>query len=149
MFAEFRILQAEFDGGFQETQFVSRIVRNSVINQSPEALLFREDAHGVSELDFPASAGLGAFETVEDGGGKNVAAGDGEIRRRVGRLGLFDEIADAEEALSEGRERGGFAGDNAVQVGFVSRDFFDGDGTSAGGVVNIDELLGGRIFSRN
>ena len=145
--AEFLIEEGELDGGFQEAEFVARIVGNSFVNVSPQALLFGEEAQAVSELDFAAGAGLGAFQAIEDGGRENVTPGDGEIRGRFFGWGLFDEITDAQQAFAEGRDGRGFAVNDAVEMGFLVRHFFNGDGAGAGGFVDVDELLGGGIFA--
>jgi hypothetical protein len=108
-------------------------------------LLFGEDAHGVGELNLAACAGFGAFETIENRGRKDVATGDGEIGRGVRGFRFLDEIANAEEAFAERGEGRGFAGNDSVEMGFVVRNFFDGDRAGAGSVINIDELFGGGI----
>jgi len=149
LLAEFRVLHAEFDGGFQEAEFIPRIVRNSLVNQSPEPLFFSKDSHGIGELNLAARAGLGAFEAIEDGWWQDVASGDGEIGWSLGGLGFLDEVADAEQALTERGEGRGLTGDNAVKVSFVARNLFDRDGAGAGGVVNVDELLGSGILARD
>src|SRR5258705_3193097 len=87
--AELGILQRDFDGGFQESEFVARVVRNSLINVGPQAVLARENAQRVRQLDFVGGAGFGALQTIENRGRQNVAAGDGKIRRGVFRLRFF------------------------------------------------------------
>ena len=147
--AEFRVLQGNLHSGFQETEFVSRIVGNSLINVSPKSLFFDQKAQRVGELNFISGAGLDAFEAIENRWRQNVAAGDGEIRGRFLGLGFFYEVADAQEAVAEGRLWSGYGVDDAVEMRFVFGDLFDGNGANASGLVNADELFGGGIFSRD
>ena len=108
-----------------------------------------ENAQRVSELNFVSGAGLGALEAIENGGRQDVAPGDGEIGRGGIWFRFFDEILYAHEARAKRRLRGGFAGDDAIEMGFVARDFLDGDGADAGGFVNLDELFCGGIRAGN
>ena len=140
-------MQGKFDGGFEEAEFVSCVVGNSFVNQSPEANFFGEDAHGIGELDFASRTGWGAFEASENGGRKDVTTGDGEVRRSHFGLGFLDEVADAEETLAERREGGGLTGHNAVEMSFLAGNLLDGDGAGACGLVDVDELLGGWIVA--
>ena len=145
--AEFFVEQGELDGGSQESEFIARIVGNSLVNVSPQALLFGEESQAVGELDLTAGTGFGALEAVKDGGRKNVASGDRKVGRRGSWLGLFDEVADTQEAFAKGGDGRGFAVNDTVEVRLLVRHFFDGDGAGAGGFVNVDELFGSGIFA--
>src|SRR5713226_7162727 len=50
--AKLRILQGDFHGGFQKSEFVAGIVGNAVVNVRPKAVLLRQDAQRVGQLDF-------------------------------------------------------------------------------------------------
>ena len=76
---------------------------NSLVNVSlHRPCSFREQAHGVGELDSPPAPGLDAFEIQSKiAEGNNVAAGDGEIAwERLHFFGFFDEVANAQQALA-------------------------------------------------
>ncbi len=147
--AEFFVEEGEFDGGFQETEFIARIVGNSFINVSPQALLFGKEAQAVGELDFAAGTGLGALEALKDGGRKDVTSCDGEIGRSIFGFRFFDEIANAQESFAKRGDGRGFAVNDTVKMRFLVRDFLDGDGASAGGFVDINKLFGGGVFARD
>jgi hypothetical protein len=108
-----------------------------------------EKSKRIGELDFVSGAGFRAFEAIEDCRRQNVAASNGKIRRCILRLWFFDEVADTQEAFAEGRFRRGIGIHNAVELSLVFGDLLDGDGTDASGFVNVDELFGGGIFTRD
>lgn len=147
--AQFRVLQGNLHGGFQETEFVSRIVGNSLINVSPKSLFLDEKAQRIGELNFVSGAGLDAFQAIENRGWQNVAAGDGEIRWRFLGLGFFHEVANAQQAVAEGRLWSRHGVDDAVEMRFIFGNLFDGNGANASGLVNTNELSGGGVFSRD
>src|SRR5258708_4311175 len=50
--AKLRVLQCDFHRRLQKSQFVARIVRNSVVNVCPQAVFLRQNAQRVGQLDF-------------------------------------------------------------------------------------------------
>jgi hypothetical protein len=145
--AEFGILQGKLDGGFQVTEFVARVVGNPFIDICPQAMLAREDAHGVGELNFVSRAGLRARETIENFRRQDITAGDGQIGRSVFGFGLFDKVFNTQQALAKRGLWRGLDVHNAVQICFFFRDLFHGNCTNTSGFVNVNELLGSGIFA--
>src|SRR5215469_12223616 len=64
--AEFLVLQGDFHGGFQKTEFFAGIVGRSLVNVSQQSLLFGQDFHGVGELNLPSRSRFGAFQAAKD-----------------------------------------------------------------------------------
>src|SRR6266478_679129 len=50
--AKLRILQGDFHRRFQESEFVARIIGNTLINVRPQTVLLRQDAQRVGQLNF-------------------------------------------------------------------------------------------------
>src|SRR5690606_39187692 len=94
----------------------------------------------VGDLDFTALAGLGLLDQLEDVRRQDVAADDGEIGRRIFRLGLLDHVTDAVDVVADH-----LAGDHAVLAGLLRRDFLDRDDGAAELVVQLDHLRQYRI----
>src|SRR6266568_1077325 len=140
--AEFRILQSKLYGSFQETELVSRVIGNTVIDVSPQPMLAREDAQRISKLNFISRAGLRASQAIENSRRQDVAPGNAEIRRRIFRFRFLHEVANTKQSLAKRRLRRGFAIHDAVEMSFVPGNFLDGDGADAGGFVDVDKLLG-------
>ena len=92
--------QGEFDGGFEEAEFVAGIVALAVEFEGINRTAAEQVAQGVGQLDLSARSSFDALDGFEDIGRQNVAADDGEIRGRVGGVGLFDEIPDAIDLIS-------------------------------------------------
>src|SRR5580692_2151275 len=64
--AQLFISQRDFDGCFQESQFVTRIIGYAVVNVSPEPLFVRQDAQRVRQLNFISCARLGTLQAIEN-----------------------------------------------------------------------------------
>src|SRR6266702_8930439 len=92
--AEFRILQSKLYGGFQETELVSRVIRDAVVDVSPQSVLPGEKAERVGQLNFISRAGLGASQAIENSRRQDVAPRNAEIRRRIFRFRFLHELAD-------------------------------------------------------
>src|SRR3989441_191701 len=140
--AEFRILQSKLYRSLQKTELVSRVIRDAVVDVSPQPVLAREDAQRVGELNFVSRAGLRAGQAIENSRRQDVAPGNAEIRRRIFRFRFLHELADTKQSLAKRRLGGGFAVHDAVEMSFVPGNFLDGDGADAGGFVDVDKLLG-------
>src|SRR6266581_2907937 len=140
--AEFWILQSKLYRGFQESELVSRVIRDAVVDVSPQPVLARKKAQRVGELDFVSRAGLGASQAIENSRRQDVAPRNAEIRRRIFRFRFLHEVADTKQSLAKRRLRSGFTVHDAVEMSFVPGNFLDGDGADAGGFVDVDKLLG-------
>src|SRR2546422_6654065 len=77
--AKLRILQRNFHGRFQKSQFVARIVGNTVINVRPQAVLLRQDAQRIGQLDFVSGPRLGARQTIKNLRRQYVAPGNRQV----------------------------------------------------------------------
>src|SRR6266571_4853243 len=106
--AEFRILQSKLYGGLQESQLVSRVVGNTVIDVSPQPMLAREDAQRISKLNLISRAGLRASQAIEHGRRQDVAPGNAEVGRGIVRLRFLHEVADTKSSVAKRRLRSGF-----------------------------------------
>ena len=90
LLAEFRrdvgALQRIGDIGGEESDLGAAVEAAALEFEAVERLRARQRHHGVGELDFAAGAGRLLFQEVEDLRLQDVAPGDGEIGRRLGRL---------------------------------------------------------------
>src|SRR5260370_20085578 len=77
--AKLRVLQGDLHRCLQKSQFVAGIVRNAVVNVRPQTRLLCQDAQRVRQLDFVASARLGALQTIKNLRRQNVTPGDGQV----------------------------------------------------------------------
>src|SRR5438309_1170678 len=76
---------------------------------------------------------------------QDVASGDGKIGWGAFRFRFLDQFSDAQQSFAERRLRSWFAIHDAVKMGLVLWDFFDGNGADAGSLIDLDELFGGGI----
>src|SRR5260370_10829686 len=64
--AKFWILQRDFHGRFEKSEFVARIVGNTLINVRPQTIFLRQNAQRVGQLDFVSPSRLGAHQTIKN-----------------------------------------------------------------------------------
>ena len=83
------------------------------------AAFLNEQPDGIRELDLAALAGAGALDRLENGRGKYIPRGDGEIAWRFLERRLFDHVGHAETS-SPSPIHCGLA--NAIVVDFRGRD---------------------------
>src|SRR6266849_2871098 len=77
--AKLQILQSDFHRRLQKSQFVARIVRNSVVNVCPQTVFLRQDAQRVGQLDFVPRSRLGARQTIKNLRRQHVTPGNRQI----------------------------------------------------------------------
>ena len=91
--------QREFDGRLEEAELVAGVVALAFEAVGVDRAAAQQVLEGVGELDFAARARVDRLQRVEDLGRQDVAADDGQVGRRLGRLGLLDQVADAVDAV--------------------------------------------------
>ena len=77
--AEIISLQSELDGGFQEAEFVARIVTRAIEFLAVDRTVAEQMAQSVRQLDLAAGAGLHGLDGREDFGSQHVPADDCEV----------------------------------------------------------------------
>src|SRR5712692_6511119 len=77
--AKLRILQGDFHGRFQKSQFVASIVGNTVVNVRPQSIFLRQDTQRVGQLDFVSRSRLGARQTIKNLRRQYVAPGNRQV----------------------------------------------------------------------
>ena len=137
------MLQGQFDGGLKKPLFATTIVALAVVLVSVNTLFGHQTRDGVGELDFAASTWGLVANLIEDARREDVAAGDAHARRRIGRLGLFDDALDADQAFA-----GGWPRHNAVAADLILRHFLHGQYRSAQRFVGARHLRQHRRAAR-
>ncbi len=120
--AELRMAQTVLDRRAQIADLAAAVVADAGERQHVHRLVRHQGRDTVRQLDLAAGTALRALELREDGRRQDVAADDGEIRRRVGRLRLLD---DARDALRAARLL--LHGHDAVAAGLIARHRFDAE----------------------
>src|SRR4029077_9781498 len=77
--AKLRILQGDFHGRFQKSEFVACIVGNTLVNVRPQAVFLRQDAQRIGQLDFVSCSRLGTRQTIKNLRGQYVAPGNRQV----------------------------------------------------------------------
>ena len=107
---------AESDNGSQIVSAVAGVIaaalEDDAVHRAADRLVRGELLEGVGELDLAAAAGLGAAQHAEDGRVQDVAADDGEVGGRLGRVRLLDQAGDPDDVALGG----GLDGRAAVEV---------------------------------
>ena len=98
--------QREVHDGLQEAELVAGVVAHALDLAGVDRPRLEQLAQTVGQLDLAGPVALGRRERREDVGRQDVAADDGEVRRRLVARRLLDQIADAVDALAEIRTLG-------------------------------------------
>src|SRR2546422_4676816 len=77
--AKLLVLQSDFHGRFQESQFIASIIGNAIVNVCPQTILLGQNAQRVGQLDFIPGPWLRARQAIENLRRQNVAPGDREV----------------------------------------------------------------------
>src|SRR5690606_17158403 len=92
--AELRMPQRILDGGAQIADLAAAVVPGAMERPDVHRLVREQRGDAVGQLNLAARASTGALELVEDGGCQHVTADDGEVRRRLFRPRLLDDLLD-------------------------------------------------------
>src|SRR5580704_1309525 len=147
--AQLIVLQRDFDGRFQESQFVARIIGYAFIDVRPKTVLLGQEAQRVRQLNFISSTRLGALQAIENLWRQDIAPGDGQVGRSIRRFRFFHQVTNPQKPRTERRQRRGLPVDDAIKMGFFPRHFLHRNSANTSGRVHIDQLPGGGVFSRN
>ena len=110
------MLAREMEDGAQVARLVAGVVAHAVELDREDGALGEQAPQPVGQLDLAAPALPGLLQRAEDVGREQVPPDDGEVRRRVSRGGLLDEIGDPVDAPAES-----FGGDHSVAADRLAR----------------------------
>ena len=117
------ILHRHVHGGANQAGLVAAVETRAFETIGQDlALFFQQSLDRIGQLDLAACAGRGLLQQFEDTAGQDIASDDGQVRRRIGRLGLLDHMTDPGTAIVDRRRV-----DDAVLVGLVVRHFLHRD----------------------
>jgi hypothetical protein len=88
------VLERQFHGGNEESEFVARIVPLSLDFVGEHRGVLDELPQGVGQLNFSVLTRRRLAEDREDLRRQDIPADDGEIRRRIGGRGFLDQVID-------------------------------------------------------
>src|SRR6185503_13938582 len=86
--------QRELDRGLEKPELVAGVVAPALELDRVHRAAGAQHSQRVGQLDLAAGVRAGAGQKLEDLGRQHVAADDGQIRRRVLRLRLLNEVED-------------------------------------------------------
>src|SRR6185503_8734068 len=132
--------ERELDGRLEPAHRRAGVIARSFELIRVHALLLHHRLDVVGELDLPAGPALGLLELVEDLRREHVPADDGEVRRRLLRLGLLDELRDPVQTTMVERVLRTLRGDDAVAARLLPRDLHDRDDRAMSPLICMDEL---------
>src|SRR5690606_31375473 len=102
--AELGMTQRILDGCAQIADLAAAVVASPAERPDIDRLVLEQRRDTVGQLDLAAGAAAGALELVEDRRRQDIAADDGEIRRRFLRARLLDDLLDTLAAGCIGRD---------------------------------------------
>jgi hypothetical protein len=135
--AEVFALQGEIDRGLEEAELLARVVSRAFELVAQKASTRAQGAQTVGELNLAALVAGGGGEVLEDVWGQDVAAHDGEIRRRVLALWLLHQFLKQIDARVVDVT---FAPDDAVGRDIGEGDLEKGDHGIAGAFEHFNHL---------
>src|SRR5690606_3103182 len=99
--AELRVSQPVVDGRLEIAELAAAIEAQALELVPENGFLGQQPGDRVGQLDLAARAGPGFFQQVEYPRRQDIAADDRQVRRRVSRLRLLDDAAQAVQAGPE------------------------------------------------
>src|SRR5688572_15584114 len=94
----------------------------------------------IGQLDFSYRPRTDGLDGLKDFGDQNVASDDSEVGRRIGGLGLFDEIANAVEPVLGAVMIHRVCVDHAISGDILLRNFHQRDHRRTEVLVNVEQL---------
>src|SRR5688572_3030215 len=136
---EVRPGEGEIHRGLEKAQLVAGVVAPPLELQGVDRPLLPEGAQPVGELDLATRVRRGLREDRKEVGGEDVAADDGEIRRRIFGRGLLDQVQDLVDVAAERLRL-----DDAVAADLLARNAHDRDDGPVVPRVDLEELAHAR-----
>jgi len=92
----FRASQGKIDEALGVLDAVADVIPPGLPGEGVHGLALRQEIHGVGELDLAPHSLAGFVDAREDLGREDVAAGDGQVARRLVHGRLLDQLTQAD-----------------------------------------------------